>query len=285
MSTNTEQKARSHVGDTRTFEEAAKAAERAIYTHRLLSPEEEKQLARANERGDFAAKQKLIEHNLRLVRQIAINYSRSCRFLSVEDIFAAGVEGLTRAAEKFDYRKGFRFTTYAHAWIEQAIGREIANKEQTIRAPVHIRTVHNKLARAHSQFENENSRPPTDEELAELTDVRKRDIADWHVARQVVSLNKPLANDDDTGEFGDFLADPDADTARSATSNTEQERAARAIAKLAPREREIVELRYLEELSLKAVALRTGLPLNEIRQIERSAIKNLESELTGAEAA
>lgn len=263
------------VGDPRTFEEAAKAAERRIYDHDILARAEEQLLAKRIERGDIDAKHKLICHNFRLAKKRAGFWSQSCSHLSSDDLFVAAVEGLNRAAEKFDYRRGFKFSTYAMNWIDQSIRREIFNQENTIRIPVHVLDQVQKIRAIEREFVTAHERKPSTAELAELSDVPAGDIEHLRNLQNIRSLNQRLDQGEGEGtEFGDLLPDT-ASTDSEAEDNIAAARVRAAMRQLSPTQLSVLYLRFTEGLDAKQTASRLALQRADVRSIERDATREL----------
>ncbi len=252
----------------------------------LLSASEEVELAKRIERGDRAAKERMINSNLRLVVHNARRYAG--HGVPMGDLVQEGVIGLNRAVEKFDWRKGFKFSTYATWWIRQACQRAIANQSKTIRIPVHVDERRSKLARVRQRFEVANGREPTLEELAEASEMsvhHAREALD--AVEASVSLHRPIG--DDATELGDLLADPDSADPEAAAGVALRSRAVRrALVTLPERQRRIVELRFGfegETMSLEAIGRELGITRERVRQLELDALARLAGELDGVVAA
>jgi RNA polymerase primary sigma factor len=245
----------------------------------LLTAAEEVELAKRVERGDQDAKDQMIKSNLRLVISIAKRYQG--HDLPLLDLIQEGIIGLIRAVEKFDWRKGFKFSTYATWWIRQAVQRGVANKSRTIRIPVHISEREQKLARAERELRGRLQREPTDEEVAERAQLPLAQLHEVRrAARAVTSLDRPVGDEGDVS-FGDLMANEDAPPPEEEVRVTlGHEALHRALAELPEREREVLKLRYglngdVDPASLEEIGRRLGVTRERVRQIEADALEKL----------
>jgi RNA polymerase primary sigma factor len=248
-----------------------------VRRHPLLTKEQEIELSKRIEEGDDAAKEQMINSNLRLVVSLAKKYQGND--LPLLDLIQEGILGLIRAAEKFDWRRGFKFSTYATFWIRQAIQRGIANKARTIRIPVHIGQRERKVARIERELHSRLGRPPTDEEISEESGVSLEDMEEIRdAARAVTSLDRPIGEEGDAS-FGDIMPSEDPEPEEEVEVSLRAEALHRALDHLPDREREVVKLRFgvngNDPTPLRETGRRMGLSPERVRQLEAKALKRL----------
>jgi RNA polymerase primary sigma factor len=253
---------------------------RSIGRVELLTAEEEVFLAKHIERGDMLAKQQMVEANLRLVVSIAKGYlGRGLTFL---DLIQEGSLGLIRAVEKFDYRRGYKFSTYATWWIRQAVTRAIADKARTIRIPVHMVEKLNKVVHVERQLVQELGREPTPQEIADELECTPREVKDiQRMAQLPVSLEKPIGEEEESA-LGDFVEDETIESPfELASENLRRENVRKALDALPEREREVIEMRFglkgHQARTLEEVGRAFGVTRERIRQIENNTLKKLQS--------
>ena len=254
-----------------------------IGKHALLTAAEEVALAKRVERGDKGAKERMINSNLRLVVSIATRYQG--HGVALGDLIQEGTLGLNRAVEKFDWRRGFKFSTYATWWIRQACQRAISNQSQTIRIPAHVHERRLKLARLGRELEAKHGREPTAEELAKASGYKLVHVEEALGAVEAsVSLNQTVGSEG-TGELGGLFADPEAADPVEAAGTTLRGQAVRAaLDRLPELERQVLELRFGfdgEQRSLETIERELGIPRTRAKVLEQQAFARLERELEG----
>jgi RNA polymerase primary sigma factor len=250
-----------------------------IGRYSLLSAAEEVELAKRIERGDQAAKERMINANLRLVVSIAKRYQG--QGLSLLDLIQEGIIGLIRAVEKFDWRRGFKFSTYATWWIRQAVQRGLANKARVIRLPVQVVDRERRIVRAERELFAKLRRQPSDEEIARAARLPVSQVREVRAAaRATTSLDQPLrGEEEDGGLYGDLLASDQAEMHEQIELSLRHEGLERALAQLSDQEREVLTLRYGlagdEPLSLQRISLRLDVSPERVRRIELRALERL----------
>ena len=248
-----------------------------VRRHRLLTRADEVALARRIERGDLAAKERLVNSNLRLV----ISNARSYEGLDLPllDLIQEGMLGLIRAAEKFDWRKGYKFSTYATFWIRESIQRAIANRARPIRVPVHIGQRERRIGRARAALAAKLGREPTDEETAAAAELEVREVrATRDIARVVTSLDRPVGEEEET-TLGTLLASDDSPPHEEVELAARDDALRRALERLPEVERNVVMLRYGigddEPTPLREAGRRLGISSDAVRKLERKALAEL----------
>jgi RNA polymerase primary sigma factor len=247
--------------------------------HRLLTPNEEIELAKLIEKGDLEAKERMINSNLRLVVSIARKYQGAGE-LTLLDLIQEGMFGLIRAAEKFDWRKGFRFSTYATLWIRQAIGRALDERGRTIRLPINVAQRERRIAAAERTLSTRLGRAPTVEEIAAEAKVEPSQVEELRdVARTVTSLERPLGDDGDT-ELGDLLPGREPPPEEEVELALAKDVVRDVVGSLPEPEREVIEMRFgldgdREPVSIREAAERLDLRPNEVRRLEQRGLEEL----------
>jgi RNA polymerase primary sigma factor len=245
--------------------------------YRLLSAREEVELAKRIENGDRKAKDRMINSNLRLVVSIARRYQG--HQLGLLDLIQEGILGLIRATEKFDWRRGYKFSTYATWWIRQAVERGVANKARTIRMPVHVVQRERKIARAERELMAALERQPTDEEIARAAKLPERLVRDVReAARTVTSLDRPVGQQEET-TLGELFESEQPQPDEEVEVSLGEEALRRAVAELPERERRVVKLRYgingNDPKPLQEVSRRLGISTDQVRRLEQEALARL----------
>jgi RNA polymerase primary sigma factor len=248
-----------------------------IRRYPLLTADEEAELAKRIEQGDLGAKERMINSNLRLVVSIAKKYQG--QDLSLLDLIQEGIFGLIRATEKFDWRRGYKFSTYATFWIRQAIQRGMANRARTIRIPVHIGQRERKLARGERELHASLGRPPSDEELARHTELTLQEIEEVRAApRTVTSLDRPVGEEEET-RLGDLLQGDEPQPEQEVEVSLTQEMLRRSIDELPEPQRDVIRLRYGinddDPKPLRETGRRLGISAERVRQLEAKALQQL----------
>ena len=250
---------------------------RSARTHPLLTAEEEIELAKRIERGDLAAKERMINSNLRLVVSQARRYQG--HGLPMEDLVQEGMLGLIRAVEKFDWRRGFKFSTYGTLWIRQALQRGLQNHGRTIRLPVHVAQRQTKVRKVESELSTKLGREPTDEEIAAEAKLDVEEVAELReLTRGLTSLDQPVGEDGETA-FGDLLASERPEPTEEVESAERQELISGAVQQLPEAERNVIRLRFglagTEPLNLRQTGIELGIPLSKARELEAQGLSRL----------
>ncbi len=262
-------------------EDAVRMYLRSIGRVPLITREDEVRLAKRIEQNDMSAKNALIEANLRLVVSIAKRYSG--RGLTLLDLIQEGNLGLIRAVEKFDWRRGFKFSTYATWWIRQAITRALADQSRTIRIPVHMVERMNRVARAKRSLMQQNNREPSFEEIAELVEMTPRKVEEiLKLGQEPVSLEAPVGGEEGDASLGDFISDEVGDRPLEVVANRIRDADLQQVLDSLPwRERRVIELRYglgdKGPMTLEDIGHEVGVTRERVRQIESKTLAMLKS--------
>jgi RNA polymerase primary sigma factor len=248
-----------------------------VRRHPLLTRQEEVELAKRIERGDLRAKEQLVNSNLRLVISNARKFQG--HELPLLDLIQEGILGLIRAAEKFDWRKGYKFSTYATFWIRQALQRALDNRSRTIRIPVHLGQRERKIARVQRELAANLGRDPSDEEIARAAKLSVQDVHDtWETARVVTSLDRPVGEEEET-PLGALLASGGPSPEEEVEISLREDALRRALERLPEREREVVKLRYGvggdQPTPLSETGRLLGISQDAVRKLERRALSEL----------
>jgi RNA polymerase primary sigma factor len=250
---------------------------RRARAHPLLTAAEEVELAKRIERGDLAAKDRMINSNLRLVVSQARRYQG--HGLPMEDLVQEGMLGLIRAVEKFDWRRGFKFSTYGTLWIRQAIQRGLQNHGRTIRVPVHVAQRQVKVRKVESELNTRLSREPTDEEIAAVAELPVEEVAELReLSRGLASLDQPVGEDGETA-FGDLLASDTPEPDQQVVDADRDNRVNEVVERLPEPERNVIRLRFglagQEPLTIKQTGTELGIPLSRARELEEQGLRRL----------
>ncbi len=250
---------------------------RAARAHALLTADEEIELAKRIERGDLAAKERMINANLRLVVSQARRYQG--HGLPMEDLVQEGMLGLIRAVEKFDWRRGFKFSTYGTLWIRQALQRGLQNHGRTIRLPVHVAQRQTKVRKIESELSTKLGREPTDEEIAAQAKIDVEEVAELReLTRGLTSLDQPVGEDGETS-FGDLLASERPEPVEEVEDAERQQLISGAVEQLPEPERNVIRLRFglagAEPLNLRQTGIELGIPLSKARELEQQGLGRL----------
>jgi RNA polymerase primary sigma factor len=250
---------------------------RRARVHPLLTAAEEVELAKRIERGDLEAKERMINSNLRLVVSQARRYQG--HGLAMEDLIQEGMLGLIRAVEKFDWRRGFKFSTYGTLWIRQAIQRGLQNSGRTIRVPVHIAQRQVKVRKIESDLSTKLGREPTDEEIAVVAELTADEVAELReLSRGLASLDQPVGDDGETA-FGELLASDRPEPAVEVAAADRERKIGEVVGRLPEAERNVIRLRFGlhgdEPLTLRQTGTELGIPLAQARELEQRGLRRL----------